>query len=216
MKNLNAYIRGILTMMVLAGFLGLAACAKKSNSGANRVQNRGNGTNFTNANGTLNGTGAGQIPTSCGGTSQSSAGRLIDDGSLYGAFRSNYAEFLGTELGELDGSASSTSTGVDIELRIKLNGQSVLAEQSQIRITVYDSEVDNLGAIVVSYDRATRAEVNASGEVVLTFEDNYGQLFVQARNMGSQVQGRVFYKNKGMSQEKSLGGFTLSTCGVFY
>ncbi len=215
MKNLNTYVKSILSILTLLGFLGLAACAKKSGNGASRLQNRGTGTNFVNNTG-INNTGNGQVQTQCGGTS-AQAGRLIDDGSLFGAFRNNYMEFVGVELGDLDGSANSTSTGVDLQLRIKLNGQNVVAEQSAIRIIVYDSEAAELGALDVSFDRATQANVNPStGEFTLTFQDNYGQLFVQGRNAGNQVQGRVSFQNSGAGQAKSLGAFTLSTCGVFY
>ncbi len=215
MKNLNAYIKSILSILTLLGFLGLAACAKKSGSGASRLQNRGTGTNFVNNTG-INNPGTGQYQTQCSGAS-TQAGRLIDDGSLFGAFRNNYMEFVGVELGDLDGSPNSTSTGVDLQLRIKLNGQNVIAEQSAIRIIVYDSEAAELGALDVSFDRATQANVNQStGEFTLTFQDNYGQLHVQGRNTGSQVQGRVSFQNTGMGQAKSLGAFTLSTCSVFY
>ena len=215
MKNLNAYVKSILSILTLLGFLGLAACAKKSGNGASRLQNRGNGANFVNNTG-LNNPGTGQYQAQCGNTS-TQAGRLIDDGSSYGSFRNNYMEFVGVELGDLDGSANSTSTGVDLQLRIKLNGQNVVAEQSAIRIIIYDSEAAELGALDVAFDRATQANVNPStGEFTLTFQDNYGQLFVQGRNAGNQVQGRVTFQNSGAGQAKSLGAFTLSTCGVFY
>lgn len=220
MKNLNAYIKSLVSILTLLGFLGLAACAKKSGNGASRLQNRGTGANFVNNTGInnpgINNPGTGQYQTQCSGTS-TQAGRLIDDGSLFGTFRTNYMEFVGVELGDLDGSPNSTSTGVDLQLRIKLNGQNVIAEQSAIRIIVYDSEAAELGALDVSFDRATQANVNPStGEFTLTFQDNYGQLHVQGRNAGNQVQGRVSFQNSGMGQAKSLGAFTLSTCGVFY
>ncbi|MEK6774026.1 MAG: hypothetical protein AABY64_08800 [Bdellovibrionota bacterium] len=216
MKTVSAYIKTISSLIMLVAFLGMAACAKKSGSGANRAQSaRGVQTGVTNTTGFL-GNGQQQVPASCNGSTQA-AGRLIDDGSLMGAFRNNYAEFLGEEIGDLDGSANSTSTGVDIQLRVKLNGQTVVGNQSGLMLSIYDSEVNELGVIEVKYDSATQANVNAStGEFTLTFQDSYGQVMVQGRNTSNQIQGRVSYQNSGMSQAKSLGAFTLSSCAVFY
>ncbi len=218
MKTALVYIKTISSLIMLVAFLGMAACAKKSGSGANRAQSaRGIQTGVTNTTGFL-GNGQ-QAPASCNGSTQASKGRLIDDGSLMGAFRNNYVEFLGTEIGDLDGSANSTSTGVDIQLRIKLNGQTMVANQSGLLLEIYDSEVNEADGVLpirVEFPPAIQADVLASGEFTLIFDDGLGKVIVRGRNVGNQVQGRVSYQNNGMSGDKSLGAFTLSSCAVFY
>lgn len=226
MKKFFNLTKAVFSAALVLAFLGMAACAKKSNNGASRVQNRGTGLPL-NTNGLIgsNGTGIGTMyPGQTGGMIQNqgscagaqSMGRLVDDGSLYGSFRANYMEFLGEELGDLDGNVNSTSTGVNFQLRIKVNGQSIVPQQSGILIEVRDSWIGELGPAQVGFESAVNGNSGGTGNFNLTFEDGYGQVFVQGQLQGNIIQGRVYYQNSGMSQQKSLGTFSLNSCSVFY
>lgn len=215
MKKVSLTLKTIFSLLLMIAFLGMAACAKKSNSGANRVQNRGASLPY-NASAAMNGTNSiyngGQFGQ---GSCSQSYGRLYDDGSMYGSFQASFAEFLaGTDLGSLDGSPNSTTTGVNIQLKLKMNGQNVVAEQSGIQFEVIDSlalQEDPINPITLPLPGRG---VTNDGAVI--FGDEYGDVMVKIRNSGNLVQGQVFFKNDGMSQAKPLGSFTMNSCAVFY
>ncbi len=217
MKKFSLITKAFFTLLMLMAFLGLAACAKKTNGGASRAQ-RGTGAPL-NANGFLggnninytNGQPVNGIPAqqpSCAGNQ--SAIYLSQDGSSYGNFRANFAEFLGEEIGELG------SNGVRLQLRLKVNGQSVIPQQSALAMVITDSYAAEQGDIEVVFDSAVSGNANGStGDFTLTFQDNYGQVFVEGRAQGNMVQGRVSFQNSG-GQTKSLGQFSTSSCAVLY
>lgn len=190
---------------------GMVACGKKSNNGSNGRVGAARGNIMATGNTLV----AGQIPTTCA-TTTNSYGRVIDNGGLFGQFRNNYAEFLGQEIGDLDGSATSLSTGVDIQLKLKNSNGQIDAAQSKLSLFIVDSQAATEGELQVTYTTAQSASYNSqTGEITVVFSDEYGQVTVVARNFGQQVQGSLSFQNAGASA-KSLGSFTLNSCGVFY
>lgn len=225
--------------MIFKSFLALffgsmlvfSACAKKSNTSSNRAGNltRGNGVVNNNAT-TLN------VSRCTDGSS--GWGRIVDDGTLYGTlFREAYYNFLSSAsnpeyLGNLDGSSSSTTTGVNMELKLKIvNNQQLDLSQTRFTMEINDSKVGEIGSdgqpmteIKVNFSSAKAGEITNfngnSGSFQLTFADDYGTVSVNGTFNGTEARGNVSFNNTksydgNTPKSGKLGAFYMKSCGLF-
>lgn len=211
-------------------FLILSSCAKKSSSVSSRVGSAARGTTIgANTVSTLG------ISRCTDGSS--TWGRIYNDGSMFGSgFRDAFADYLsaspGSAIGELDGSSSSTTTGVDMELKLKIVNNQLNLSESRFTMEIRDSEVGRLGedgkpieTILIGYAGAKSGQVSnvngGSGNFNITFEDQYGIVVVEGSFNGTEARGSVKYLNgataiSGVAGLKSLGIFYMKSCGLFF
>lgn len=192
--------------------LGLAACAKKSSSDNSRIEAaRGNGT-FAPIGGN---TGTGNVfQQNCTNNASQYARLVSQNGSN---FQAVFRDFLQTDIGDLDGTGSSTSTGVDLQLKLKVNNGQISGAESGLTLWVVDSVAaqDSSQEIKVQYYGASQVQGNANGDFSLVFTDKIGQVFVQGRTVNGAVTAQVAYQNSG-GQRQSLGSFSQNSCSVWY
>lgn len=219
--------------LFVGSILTLSACAKKSNTSSNNRTG-----NLTRGNGVVNNnTNLSTFGTRCTDGS-SSWGRVYDDGTLYGnLFRESYSNFLSSAsdpqyLGDLDGSSSSTRTGVNMELKLKItNNQQLDLSQTRLTLEINDSKVGEIGsdgqamtAITVAFSNASAGQISNfngnSGSFQLTFADDYGTVSVNGTFNGTEARGNISFNNTksydGSSPKSGkLGAFYMKACGLF-
>lgn len=221
--------------LLIGSFLVLSSCAKKSNSTNSRSGTAVRGNDIANNNGVSN---LGVARCSDG---SSGWGRIYDDGSMYGtAFRDSFANFLSSvmdpqNLGNLDGAASSTTTGVNMELKLKVVNNQLNLSETRITMEINDSLVGTQGSdgeilkiITARFSSADSGQLTNvagnSGNFQLVFKDSYGTVTVDGSFNGTEAKGRVnfsnstnFNINKGETPKSgSLGAFYMKSCGLFY
>lgn len=207
----------------------LSACAKKSSS-----DNR-NGGAAPRGDATVTTTQLGL--TRCTDGSYTS-GRVFSDSSIGGSFRQAWSDYFSATvadnyLGQLDGSSTSTTQGVNIELKLRVVNNQISLSESTLHFSVHDSYVgqkDQSGQIVpaieINYSKATQGQLTPSGSGVgsfnLTFSDTGGTVTVQGQYNQQTAQGTVTFANStyhdGSQSAKSgtLGQFSINSCGLFF
>jgi hypothetical protein len=212
-------------------FLILSSCAKKSSSTQNRTGAvpRGDGAVTTTTLGV----------TKCADGSYV-AGRIVD-GSVAdsGAFRNSWADFFTAimspdQLGELSGVSTSTTTGVSVELRMKVVNNQLSISETKLVMSVKDSFVGQtnedtkelINEIKINFSSAKTGTLsgmqNGTGNFNLVFEDGYGTVTVTGTYNATTATGTVTFANSkhydGASAAKTgtLGKFTLNSCGLFH
>ncbi|MBL7546245.1 MAG: hypothetical protein JNL11_20665 [Bdellovibrionaceae bacterium] len=227
----NIFVKSILVLF-FGMFLILTSCAKKNNSSQNRagVSPRGD---------------AGAVGTTTLGVNKCAngsytTGRLYND-TAGATFRNAWVDFFSAifaenQLGEISGANTSTTTGVDFELKLKIvNGQLNLAE-TKLMMEVRDSFVNqknvDTGEIIqpikMNFPSASEGSsltgtntTGGLGQFTLVFADNYGKVTVTGSYNQTQTQGTVTFANtKHYNSESArsgtLGNFIQNSCGLFY
>lgn len=220
MPKKRVTLRTLFYSLMVFLVVGLVACAKKSSNnsrisaarGAGDVLPIGGNTGLTGMNG-----------TACGTATNQWAQILSGAGGYSDSFRMAFQDYLQTELGDLDGSGSG-QTGAEIQLKVRVNGGQIVAQDSAVTLHILDSIAlqDPSQDIEIQYRGAVQAQGSANGDIYLVFQDaaqngqQPGYLMVQARAQGQTVVGQVSYQNPGMSAPQMLGQFTQSACSVWY
>ncbi len=220
--------------LFVGSFLILSACAKKSNTSTNRSGTTLRGNGIVGPNGGLN---TSQLANTRCTDGSSGWGRLYDDGTLSGtAFRDAYANFLSAVmdpqyLGNLDGSSYSSSTGVNMELKLKIVNNQLDLSQTRFTMEINDSNVGQAGsdgqtmtAITVGYSNASSGQISNvngnTGNFQLVFTDSYGTVNVTGNFNGTEARGNVTFTNTASYDSSSprsgkLGTFYMKSCGLF-
>ena len=222
MPKKQVYIRALLYTFMVCFAVGLAACAKKSSNNSRIAAARGAGDVLPIGGNGINGVN-GVNGAACGTAANQWAQILSGTGGHSDSFRQTFQDYLQTELGDLDGTGSG-QTGAEIQLKVRLNGGQLVAQESAVTLHILDSIAvqDPSQDIEIQYRGATQAQGTANGGIQLVFQDNVqngqqpGYLIIQAQTQGQSVVGQVSYQNPGMSAPQLLGNFTQSACSVWY
>lgn len=224
--------KSLLTVF-LGSFLILSACAKKSSSSSNRAGTTLRGNALTGANNAN----ISQLSNTRCTDGSSGWGRLFDDGTMAGtAFRDSYANYLSAVmdpqyLGTIDGSSTSASTGVNMELKLKIVNNQLDLSQTRFAMEINDSNVGQVGsdgqpftAISIPYSNASSGQITNvngnTGSFQLVFTDSYGTVNVSGTFNGTEARGNVTFNNTASSDGGSvksgkLGAFYMKSCGLF-
>lgn len=210
-------------------FLMLASCAKKNSSASNRGGTAPRGDQTIN---TANATGVAK----CSDGVTSADGRIFDD-AMGTQFRTNWSNFFSAvmadnQLGDLNGASTSTATGVNVSIKLKVNGNQLVPAESKLTMRVLDSKVGTTGddgnilkEIVVDFSRAESARLinpsNGAGQFEVVFADNYGKVTISGSYNQSKADGTVSFANSvhynnETPKSGNLGRFSLNSCGLFY
>jgi hypothetical protein len=211
----------------MASFLMFGACAKKNGSSSTRAGSAPRGNTDPNLT-TLS-------TTRCSDGS-STWGRILDANSFGStSFRDGFVDFFSAvmapeNLGDLDGSSSSTTTGVNLQLQMRVENNQLNLSATKLNIEVTDSYAYNKdqGAkvIAINYSKADAGQlsnvVNGAGHINLTFRDTYGSVTLDGDFNGTTATGKVTFANSvhymsGQTPKSgTLGSFSLKSCGIFY
>lgn len=213
-------------------FLMLASCAKKNSSAQNRGGTAPRGDQAIVGGATTLGV------TKCSDGVTNATGRVFDD-SMYGnTFRNNWANFFSATmadnlLGDLSGSSSSTQTGVNITLKLKISGNQLNLAETKLSMDVKDSLVGTqatdsneiLKSILVDFSKAESGNLtnvnNGTGNFTVVFADGYGKVTITGSFNQTKADGTVTFANSvhydnESPKSGSLGRFSLNSCGLFY
>lgn len=212
-------------------FLMLASCAKKNSSAQNRGGTAPRGDQAVSGATTLG-------VTKCSDGVTNATGRVFDDSMSGNIFRNNWSNFFSATmaddlLGELSGSSSSTQTGVNITLKLKIVNNQLNLSETKLSMDVKDSLVGTpatdsseiLKSILVDFSKAESGNLtnvnNGSGQFTVVFADNYGRVTITGSFNQSKADGTVSFANSvhynnESPKSGSLGRFSLNSCGLFY
>lgn len=208
-------------------FLALASCAKKSSSTQNRTGTAPRGDAGTAATTTL-----GLAVNKCADGVTSSAGRLIDESATGNAFRNSWVDFFSAVmapefLGDLSGLPSSSTTGVNIEIKMKVANNQIVREETKLALIVNDGFVGKTNegngeiynSIKINFASAESATYS-NGQYTLVFADAYGKITVNGTYTQTTTTGTVtFVNSKHYSNETpksgTLGKYSFNSCGLF-
>jgi hypothetical protein len=161
----------------------------------------------------------------------SSASQLESDAGST-SFRQRLVDFVSISLspeslGEVSG-VYGASTGVQMRLRVRFtsSGQ-IVSGSSSLEISIYDSYVgqsDESGIpiepIVIFLDTVKSGTFNASSkQLQVVFADQYGEVSLQGRVQGTDLQGTVSFQNFTSFDNSSprsgvLGEFLIPACSI--
>ncbi|MNK01205.1 hypothetical protein D3C87_190000 [compost metagenome] len=229
----NTLGKKVFTVILMAGMLALSACAKKD-SGAVRVTG-GRGSGVSQGGGSSGGGGGAptQIPSSCS-NSVSPVGKIYDPQYQYRDFRPTVVSFVSATLeqqyvGQISGDMYA-KTGIDFQAKVRFddNGE-VIADQSQILISIFDSFVNTVDpqsqqlmqAYRIFFGKASGGQMSNNGQYTVKFQDEYGEVTLTGSYSSSQYStGTVSFANYtnvngGQPTSGQLGSFTIRTCGMF-
>ena len=211
MKNLNGL--RIMLVSIIGLSLLLTACGRTSKSESIRGTTGTAGIVSTLAETCANG--------------NSAIGVIYDNGT--GQFQNQVAAYLSSwmnpaELGAVDGSPNSTTTGVDFKAKLKFTvaGQVDVANTG-LEITVKDSyTVQGQPPIsMANYDQtAISGSTNTTAKTfTVTFQDTYGKVVMSGQYDANFAWGTVQFQNSKAytgytPQSGTLGAFKISKCGL--
>ncbi len=173
--------------------------------------------------------------TSTCGTGQQSVGRIYEANNIdsTSTFEQRVKGLISATVdpqyfGTISGNGNDAQSGVTIEGRLRYDGNgSVLLDQSNLKITIYDSYVgqkDSSGNAVqaypINFNTASAGTMNLQTKVfTLQFKDTYGEVTLNGTVNASTVTGTVSYQNYtsykgGQAAAGNLGTFTIATCGL--
>tara|TARA_B110001454_G_C12723272_1_gene436192 strand:- start:29382 stop:30065 length:684 start_codon:yes stop_codon:yes gene_type:complete len=212
-------------------FLMLASCAKKNNSSSNRGGTAPRGDQAAAA--TTNAMGIAK----CSDGVTSADGRIFDD-TMGTMFRTNWSNFFSAVmadnmLGDLSGSSTSNTTGVNVSIKLKIVNNQLSLNDTKLTMRVQDSLVGTtsadggevLKAIVVDFTQAIDGRLtnvsNGTGQFTVVFKDNYGQVTLSGSFNQTKAEGTVSFANSvhynnETPKSGNLGKFSLNSCGLFY
>lgn len=212
-------------------FLMLASCAKKNSSAQNRGGTAPRGDQAVAGATTLG-------VTKCSDGVTNATGRIFDDAMSGNIFRNNWANFFSATmadglLGDLSGASTSTQTGVNITLKLKISGSQLNLSESKLSMDVKDSLVGTqasdsseiLKSILVEFSKAESGNLtnvnNGTGNFTVVFADNYGKVTITGTFNQTKADGTVSFANSVHYDNESpksgnLGRFSLNSCGLFY
>lgn len=179
----------------------------------------------------------GTAPTQLPGWNTSTAGTpgTNNNGRLWGAihsgssmtedsFNQSVHNFVSAtldpnQLGHVSGNIYA-STGVRFWGYVEVNGTSIVAQSSELRVVIWDSYagyVDASGDLITEYPVHMRG--NASGwvsgnQAVVRFQDQYGWIELRGNFDSQYFSGVVWYSNNNGAQGQ-LGDFFVGTCSFF-
>jgi len=212
-------------------FLMLASCAKKNNSSSNRGGTAPRGDQAAAA--TTNALGINK----CSDGVTTADGRIFDDtmGTMFRTNRSNFfsAVMADNMLGDLSGASSSTTTGVNVSVRLKIVNNQLSLADTKLTMRVQDSLVGTTSAdggevlksIVVDFTKAVSGQLtnvtNGTGQFTVVFEDSYGRVTLTGSFNQTKAEGTVSFANSvhynsETPKSGNLGKFSLNSCGLFY
>ena len=215
-------------LVVSLAALFLVACPKKSSPTVTTV---------ANPNGVVpdrNTPAAVAIANTCA-QNQFPIGTIFDSGSqqpsLYntGTYESRVKSFLSAtvnpqEIGQISG-AQWENTGVRFQGVIKLDtAGNVIAAQSKIIITVYDSylfQSTTAQPIPVRIDTAAEGKFDPqTGVGYIVYKDKYGEVRLDGRFDAQSFGGTVSYKNyvsfdNSNPAQGQIGQFLIARCAIF-
>lgn len=207
-------------MMILIAVSTVMACSKKD---GNQLPGRG-GVGVLGV--------SGNTPTCA--TTQQAVGRVYENnssGSSY-TFEQRVKGLIAATVdpqyfGTISGSANDAQSGVTMEGRLRYDGNgTVLLDQTNLRLTIYDSlvgQLDSSGKTIepftINFNTATSGTVNlATKQFTILFADDVGEVTVTGSINNSTVNGTISYKNyknfnSAQGSSAVLGAFTIATCG---
>lgn len=213
-------------------FLLLSSCAKKNSSSQSRagIAPRGDAAATTTQTLGVN---------KCANGS-SSAGRIFSDTMTGSLFRNAWADFFSAifaenQMGELNGSSTSTNQGVNLEIKMKIVNNQLVLNETKLNIEVQDSLVGQKNAdtgeiytaIKMSFSSAKSGSLSGqniaggSGQFNLTFGDSYGDIslsgtYNQTTSTGTVTFANSKHYNNETPKSGNLGNFSQNSCGLFY
>lgn len=226
----NIFVKSILALF-MGMFLMLTSCAKKNSSAQNRAGVAPRGDAATAGTATLG------VNKCANGTH--TTGRIYND-TAGTAFRTAWLDFFSAifaenQFGDISGSSTSTETGVNFELKLKIVNNQIEKAQSSLMMEVRDTLVNTkntetgeiIQPIKMSFPSAESATITGSstaggtGEFTVTFADKYGKISIRGNYNQTQSQGTVTFTNTVHYNNESprsgtLGTFTQNSCGLFF
>jgi hypothetical protein len=213
-------------------FLMLSSCAKKNNSSSNRGGTAPRGDQAAAA--TTNALGINK----CSDGVTTADGRIFDD-TMGTMFRTNWSNFFSAVmadnmLGDLSGASSSTTTGVNVSIRLKIVNNQLSLADTKLTLRVKDSlsyegktsdSGEVLKDIVVDFTKAIDGRLtnvaNGTGQFTVVFEDGYGRVTLTGSFNQTKAEGTVSFANSvhynnETPKSGNLGKFSLNSCGLFY
>ena len=188
-------------LILIAIVLTMGACAKKKS--ANRSSRTTNPTTQV-----APGTGS----TTC---AQNLWGRVFSQSLTGDQFTQGLIAFTGnSEIGFVDSSYYSTTTGVDLQMSAVFAGNQFNAAQSKILLRIFDSNAPSLGRLEDISLQGQAGQVLGAGAFQATYLDQYGTVTVRGqRDNSNMIYGQItFQNNSGTSG--TLGEFHISNCAL--
>ncbi len=217
----KVFVKTILVAFV-TGFLILSSCAKKSSSTQTRAGAAPRGDAAAAA--TLG-------ITKCADGVTTATARIFDDAAVGNAFRNSWSDFFSAvmaddQLGSLSGASTSTTEGVNMNLKIKLVNNQIVKEQTTLDIKVMDGfankvnaeSTETLSPITINFTSAESATISAT-QYTLVFADPYGRITVTGTYNATNTTGTVSFVNtkhynNETAKSGNLGKFNFNSCGL--
>lgn len=164
----------------------------------------------------------------------SDVGYIYDSSSQSGSvsFQQRVADFVSVgispdSLGEVSGTYGD-STGIQLRLKLRFSsGGQIVSGESFLELTVYDSYVgqsDGSGNLIepitVYIESVKSGTFNPSTkQLQVTFADQYGEISLQGRVQGEDIQGSVSFVNfvsydNSTPRSGQLGSFLIPACSI--
>lgn len=223
----NTIGRKIFSVLLMAGLLSLAACAKKDDTAVVRVATRSGVTSTDVTSG---------IPATCA-NGASATGKIYDPQYQNGVtdYRPTVVSFLSSILSEQYVGQISTSpydkTGIDFLIHLKADASGVILKaESKLEMFFFDSMVGTAdpqtGSLIQAYPVKFGAGTALAGQLrgnqfTVQFGDEYGQVTLTTTNIsGEYTYGTVRYVNAknangGSATQGTLGNFVIRTCAIY-
>jgi hypothetical protein len=205
-------------LTLLLGLILLASCQPKKSSVRSGVANNNNNNSGVS------------LLTQCNGQA-SNIGTIYDSSATSFQFNDRVKALLSADINPNDvgfiSSMESDSTGVRFSGAVKIDGSgNIIAAQSKVVVTVYDSKVTQEGAspITLTFDPAdTSRNVSISGRFVtdgestMTLQDSLGSITFKGRLDAQRFSGNAEFANNanvlgGQNYAGPLGQFYILRC----
>lgn len=170
----------------------------------------------------------GQYPQKCA-NGQDAVGMIFDGGQALN-FQNQVAAYVSSwmdpnQLGTVDGSASSTQTGIDLMGKLKFNSAgAIIRESSGLEISIIDSNYlqGNQKISVANYNqKAVNGQMNYNTRnFEASFQDQYGMLKIAGQFDQNFAWGQISFSNTRSvnsaiaPQSGTLGAFRITRCGL--
>lgn len=161
-----------------------------------------------------------------------SAASQLESGDVFTSFRQRLVDLVSVSLspdslGDVSG-VYGAATGVQMRLKVRFSSSGqIVSGSSYLEISIYDSyvgQMDQSGNLIEPYviylDSVKSGTFTSSTrQINVVFADQYGEISLQGRVQGTDLQGTVSFQNftaYDSSQPRSgmLGEFIIPACSI--